>query len=71
MTLTTAAGKVPSGSAYVERIHAYVDEAKRRDIRVTECITDAKGNRSLPPGKQEDPDVYTHIVDRSGDGGTS
>ncbi len=50
MTLTTAAGRLAESSPqYVERIRAYVDDAQERDIRVTQCITDAKGDRSLPP----------------------
>ncbi len=65
MTLATAAGKmaesVPEG---VERMHAFIDDATRRDIRITQCITDAKGDRSLPPGKQHDPDAYVRVVDR-------
>ena len=45
-------------------MHEYVDDAQRRDIRIAQCITDAKGNRSRPPGKQDDPDAYVHVVDR-------
>jgi 4-hydroxybutyryl-CoA dehydratase/vinylacetyl-CoA-Delta-isomerase len=69
MTLATAAGKmadtVPEG---VERMHAYIEDAGRRDIRITQCITDAKGDRSLAPGKQHDPDAYVRVVQRQRDG---
>jgi 4-hydroxybutyryl-CoA dehydratase / vinylacetyl-CoA-Delta-isomerase len=69
MTLATAAGKmadsVPEG---VERMQAFIDDATKRDIRITQCITDAKGDRSLPPGKQHDPDAYVRVVDRQRDG---
>ncbi len=68
MTLTTAAGKLAGRSDYVENAQEYVRKAQREDIRVTQCITDAKGNRGLPPGKQEDPDVFVHVVDRGPDG---
>jgi 4-hydroxybutyryl-CoA dehydratase/vinylacetyl-CoA-Delta-isomerase len=67
MTLTTAAAKMP-GTDYVERIAAFVDDTQRDDLRVTECITDAKGDRNRPPSRQDDPDVYTRVVDRQGDG---
>ncbi len=68
MTLTTAGARIGAKlPKYRERIQRYVEQAQKNDIRITECITDAKGNRSLPPGKQEDPDAYTHIVDRRGD----
>lgn len=69
MTLATAAGRMKeSAPKYVEGIHAYIDEAQDRDIRITQCITDAKGDRSRPPGRQEDPDAYLHVVDRQRDG---
>jgi 4-hydroxybutyryl-CoA dehydratase/vinylacetyl-CoA-Delta-isomerase len=69
MTLTTAAGRLAESSPqYVERIRAYVDDAQRRDIRVTQCITDAKGDRSLQPARQDDPDAYVRVVDRTPDG---
>lgn len=69
MTLTTAAGQLGTAAPEaVERIQAYVDETQRRDIRVTQCITDAKGDRSRSPGRQDDPDAYVHVVDRQRDG---
>jgi 4-hydroxybutyryl-CoA dehydratase/vinylacetyl-CoA-Delta-isomerase len=49
---------------YAERISRYFDESKVRDIRCVQTITDAKGDRSLPPTKQDDPDLYLRIVDR-------
>jgi 4-hydroxybutyryl-CoA dehydratase / vinylacetyl-CoA-Delta-isomerase len=69
MTVLVAAGRL-EGSApqYIPRIEAYVEKARREDIRITECITDAKGNRSLHPGKQEDPDAYVRVVSRQSDG---
>ena len=42
--------------------------ARRRDLRLTECITDAKGDRSKRPSMQDDRDQYVHVVDRSADG---
>jgi 4-hydroxybutyryl-CoA dehydratase/vinylacetyl-CoA-Delta-isomerase len=69
MTLATAAGRIKeTAPQYVEQIQAFIDEAHKRDIRITQCITDAKGNRSRPPGKQDDPDSYVHVVDRGPDG---
>ena len=65
MTLLVAAGRLEDhvpGS--VPRIKAYVEDARRRDIRVTECITDAKGDRSLAPARQSDPDAYVRVVGR-------
>ncbi|MFQ5698475.1 MAG: 4-hydroxyphenylacetate 3-hydroxylase N-terminal domain-containing protein [Myxococcota bacterium] len=69
MTLTTVAGRLAeTHPEYVERIQAYVEEVQRRDLRITQCITDAKGDRSKPPGLQDDPDAYTRVVERSPDG---
>jgi 4-hydroxybutyryl-CoA dehydratase/vinylacetyl-CoA-Delta-isomerase len=69
MTLLTAAPKIKDAAPdCYERLNVYVDEALERDLRVTECITDAKGNRSRPPSKQVDPDMYTHVVRRTSDG---
>ena len=68
-TLVTAAGRLREEHPEMsDRILRYVEEARRLDIRATECITDAKGNRSLKPSAQEDPDQYLHVVDRSPDG---
>lgn len=68
-TLTTAAGRL-SGTApeYVERIQALVQDAQDRDVRITQCITDAKGDRAKHPGEQLDEDSYVRVVDRQADG---
>jgi 4-hydroxybutyryl-CoA dehydratase/vinylacetyl-CoA-Delta-isomerase len=69
MTLTTAAGQLQEvAPEAVERIQGYVEDAQKRDIRITQCITDAKGDRSRSPLKQDDPDAYVHVVDRGPDG---
>lgn len=69
MTLLTAAPRVAAKHPELgERIYAYVEDARRRDIRITECITDGKGDRSLAPSDQADPDAYVRIVDRRPDG---
>jgi 4-hydroxybutyryl-CoA dehydratase/vinylacetyl-CoA-Delta-isomerase len=69
MTLVTAAGRLgAAGEHYAERVRAFVADAQRRDVRVTQCITDAKGDRSRPPHLQDDRDAYTHVVERRKDG---
>ena len=68
-TLKTAAGRMTDVKPeYIDRISSYIDEAQRSDIRITQCITDAKGDRSKPPGKQEDPDAYVRVVKRTSEG---
>jgi 4-hydroxybutyryl-CoA dehydratase/vinylacetyl-CoA-Delta-isomerase len=68
MTLTTAAARLVGIGDYTERIEGYIAEMQERDVRVTQCITDAKGDRSRHPGGQLDPDAYVRVVDRSADG---
>jgi 4-hydroxybutyryl-CoA dehydratase/vinylacetyl-CoA-Delta-isomerase len=53
---------------YIERMNAFIEEAQVGDIRITQCITDAKGDRSQPPAKQNDLDSYVRVVDRQRDG---
>jgi 4-hydroxybutyryl-CoA dehydratase/vinylacetyl-CoA-Delta-isomerase len=68
-TLLTAAPRLSGvDSVYRDRLRMYVEDAIAADIRIAECITDAKGNRSLPPGRQVDPDAYLHVADRQVDG---
>ena len=69
MALLTAGDRIaetrPQGR---EAIRNYVDYMRKNDLRITECITDPKGDRSLPPLKQSDPDAYLRVVDRRKDG---
>lgn len=69
MTLLTAADRIEAElPENAQRIRAYVKEAQRKDLRLTECITDAKGDRSRRPGNQDDPDAYVRVVERKADG---
>jgi 4-hydroxybutyryl-CoA dehydratase/vinylacetyl-CoA-Delta-isomerase len=69
MTLLTAADRIeatlPENAA---RIRAYVADAQKRDIRMTQCITDSKGDRGRRPAQQDDPDQYVRVVERRSDG---
>ncbi len=69
MTLLTAADRIeavlPENAA---RIRAWVEDAQRRDVRITQCITDAKGDRSRRPGNQDDPDQFVRVIERRDDG---
>lgn len=71
MTLLTASDRIADvRPESVERIKKFVDYVQREDVRMTQCITDAKGDRSKPPGAQEDPDAYVRVVERHSDGVT-
>jgi 4-hydroxybutyryl-CoA dehydratase/vinylacetyl-CoA-Delta-isomerase len=68
-TLKTAAGRMADVKPdYIDRIGTYIAEAQQDDVRITQCITDAKGDRSRPPAKQDDLDAYVRVVDRQRDG---
>jgi 4-hydroxybutyryl-CoA dehydratase / vinylacetyl-CoA-Delta-isomerase len=69
MTLLTAAGRIESTlPENAARIRAWVEDAQARDIRIAQCITDGKGDRSRKPSQQDDPDAYVHVVERRPDG---
>jgi 4-hydroxybutyryl-CoA dehydratase/vinylacetyl-CoA-Delta-isomerase len=68
MVLTAASRMRATYPVYAERALAYFEETRRLDTRLVQTITDAKGDRSLSPSKQDDPDLYVRIVGRSADG---
>ena len=68
-TLKTASDRMADNKPeYIERMDSFIHEAQRDDVRITQCITDAKGDRSRPPAKQDDLDSYVRVVDRQRDG---
>ena len=69
MTLLTAADRIePMLPESAARIRAYVKDAQERDVRITQCITDAKGDRSRRPALQDDPDAYVRVISRTDEG---
>ncbi len=69
MTLLTAADRIESElPENARRIRDYVKDAQAKDLRITQCITDAKGDRSRRPSNQDDPDAYVRIIERRDDG---
>src|SRR5882762_8696249 len=58
----------PEYAKYSSRMRDYHQYCKENDLRCVQAITDAKGDRRLPPSKQDDPDMYTRIVERRSDG---
>ena len=66
--LTSAARMRDTYPEYADRIERYFEYCRSNDLRCVQAITDAKGDRSVPPAKQFDPDVYTRIVERRPDG---
>jgi 4-hydroxybutyryl-CoA dehydratase/vinylacetyl-CoA-Delta-isomerase len=55
-------------TAYHERFRNYMKMAQEKDWSVSGNITDAKGDRSLPPHRQPDPDLFIRIIEKNKDG---
>jgi len=56
------------GTNYHERLLNFIKEVQRNDAAVFSGVTDVKGDRSLRPSQQKDPDMYLHVVDRDNSG---
>ena len=56
------------GTDYSQRFLNYLHDVQDRDLTLGVAMTDAKGDRSLRPGKQQNRDVYVHIKERRKDG---
>ena len=51
-----------------EKALAFHEHCRDNDLAVAVAQTDVKGDRSVGPSKQSDPDLYVHVVDQSADG---
>ncbi len=51
------------GSEYNQRFLKYLEYVQENDLTCDGAMTDPKGDRSLPPHKQPDPDLYLHVVE--------
>jgi 4-hydroxybutyryl-CoA dehydratase/vinylacetyl-CoA-Delta-isomerase len=58
------------GTPYHERFKKFMLEVQEKDLVVAAAMTDPKGNRSLSPSQQADPDLFLHIVKRDDKGVT-
>ena len=56
------------GTDYHGRFNAYLARVQERDLVCDGAMTDPKGDRSLPPHQQPDPDCYLHVVETRPDG---
>jgi 4-hydroxybutyryl-CoA dehydratase/vinylacetyl-CoA-Delta-isomerase len=55
-------------TSYHDRFMDYLRYVQRYDLVCNGAMTDVKGDRSLRPSQQSDPDMYLHVVDRRPDG---
>lgn len=56
------------GTDYHGRLVNYLKYVQANDLMCTGAMTDPKGDRSLPPHRQADPDLYLHVVEKREDG---
>ncbi len=57
-----------NGSEYHQRMKAFLTSMHRGNFVVGGAMTDVKGDRSLAPHQQADPDMFLRVVRRDADG---
>ena len=53
---------------YHQRLKAFLASCQEQTLVVGGAMTDPKGDRSKGPSAQDDPDLFTHVVERRPDG---
>ena len=56
------------GTEYHQRFKKYLTYVQQNDLMVAGAMSDPKGDRSLRPHEQQDPDQYVRVVERKDDG---
>ncbi|MDH5450383.1 MAG: aromatic ring hydroxylase [Candidatus Bathyarchaeota archaeon] len=56
------------GTEYYKRFLKYLEYFQKSDLTAAAAQTDVKGDRSLRPFQQKDPDLYVRIVEKRKDG---
>lgn len=56
------------GTNYTDRVKQYRERARDEDLALATAMTDVKGDRSLGPGEQPDPDYFLNVVEEREDG---
>jgi len=51
------------GTEYHRRFVEYLKRVQKEDLMCTGSVTDVKGDRSLRPHEQPDPDLYVRVVE--------
>lgn len=65
---TTFEMDAKNGTDYHKRFVEYLKYIQENDLIVAGAMTDPKGDRALSPGKQADPDLFVHVVERNDKG---
>jgi 4-hydroxybutyryl-CoA dehydratase / vinylacetyl-CoA-Delta-isomerase len=56
------------GTDYHKRLKDYLEWVQEENVVVEGAMTDVKGDRSLRPGEQADPDLFVRMAERTPDG---
>lgn len=68
LSITTHALDEKCGTEYNRRFLRFLEYVQENDLVCDGAMTDPKGDRSLPPGRQPDPDAFLHVVEELPDG---
>lgn len=68
LSVITKSTDIKYNTNYYERWEAFCRKFQEEDLVVACAQTDSKGDRSLRPADQPDPDQYLHVVERRPDG---
>jgi 4-hydroxybutyryl-CoA dehydratase/vinylacetyl-CoA-Delta-isomerase len=56
------------GTQYHKRLVEFIKMVQRENLVIGGAMTDVKGDRSLSPSQQADPDMFVHIIKRDSKG---
>jgi len=56
------------GTGYHEKFKEFVKMVQSENLVIGGAMTDVKGDRSLTPSQQEDPDMFVHVTKRDNSG---
>ncbi|HOO71795.1 MAG TPA: 4-hydroxyphenylacetate 3-hydroxylase family protein [Spirochaetota bacterium] len=68
LSMTTYDIDAKHGTEYNKRFLKYLEYVQENDLVCDGAMTDPKGDRSLPPHKQADPDLFLRVVEERQDG---
>jgi 4-hydroxybutyryl-CoA dehydratase/vinylacetyl-CoA-Delta-isomerase len=68
LSMTTYDIDKKHGTQYNERFLKYLAYVQEEDLVCDGAMTDPKGDRSLPPHRQSDPDMFLHVIEERKEG---
>ena len=68
LSMTTYDIDAKHGTEYNKRFLKYLEYVQENDLVCDGAMTDPKGDRSLPPHQQADPDLFLRVVEERKDG---